>query len=252
MNRQQQARGAARDRLPIVLDKSFVRTASGKQVRAVCDQYQALMTEELFFELTHDDQKTRALSFAKFPSADNPVGLLPPVGMLIQFENTNRRPVSPLWDHRLDAIYNFNPGLASGNHEMTRLQLSTVRKWEEDLTTKAESFAKRAKLIVKIFPVLRGHLPGQDRAPIEELRHDVACNIEGVRSFYKAVAPKDFPPASIVGRTWAVFRYIQVHLIADVELFSKYGMNVNVPSMAKLENERADLDYLVVALLARG
>lgn len=49
-----------------------------------------------------------------------------------------------------------------------------------------------------------------------------------------------------------MFRYIQVHLTADVEFLAKYGIDVNRASMAKLENERADLNYLVLALLANG
>ena len=44
---------------------------------------------------------------------------------------------------------------------------------------------------------------------------------------------------------------MQVHLIADVELFAHYG-EVNEPKMSDLENERADMNYLLFALLAKG
>jgi len=76
--------------------------------------------------------------------------------------------------------------------------------------------------------------------------------MEGVRRFYEWVAPKGFAPAPIVGRSWAVFRYIQVHLTADVEFLALYGIDINRPNFETLENERTDLNYLVLAVLARG
>jgi hypothetical protein len=236
----------------IVLDKSFICTARGAQVREVCDTYRAFMPEDLFFELIHDDKEKRALSFAKFPTRDNPVGLLLPVGSLMQFENEYRHPSTPIWKHRVDIHYSFNRKLATGEFDMLHQQLEGVRQWERDLAIDAAHFAERARVIDKIFPVLQGYRPGQDRARIDEVLRNIASNMEGVRGFYKGVAPSGFPPAPIVGRTWAVFRYFQVHLTADVEFFAKYGVDVNAPNMAKLENERADLNYLLFALLAKG
>jgi hypothetical protein len=244
--------GSAREELTIVLDKSFVRSASGKQVREICDTYRALMPEDLFFELIHSDEETKAKCFAKFPARDKPVGLLPPVGVLIQLENENRRPSTPIGNHIPGFNYKFNDKLATGEFEMTHQQLAGVRRWEEDLATDTANFAERAKLIVRIFPSLEGYRPGQDRTPIEEVLHDIASNMEGVRRFYGGVAPKGFAPAPIVGRTWAVFRYIQVHLTADVEFLALYGVDVNLPKFATLENERTDLNYLVLAVLAQG
>ncbi|HKV07202.1 MAG TPA: hypothetical protein VJ725_03625 [Thermoanaerobaculia bacterium] len=236
----------------IVLDKSFVRSASSKQVREVCENYRALMPEDLFFELIHSDEVTKAKCFAKFPARESPVGLLPPVGVLIQSENEYRRPCTPIWNHRLHFNYRFNGKLATGEFELTHQQLAGVRKWEEDLATETANFAERAKLIINIFPILEGYRPGQDRSKINEVLHDIASNMEGVRRFYRWVAPEGFAPASIVGRPWAVFRYIQVHLTADVEFLASYGIDVNQPKFEKLENERTDLNYLVLAVLAKG
>jgi hypothetical protein len=165
-------RKAAIETQEVVLDKSFICTACKAQVEHVCDTYQALMTEDLLFELMHDDRERRARWFSKFPGRKNPVGLMPAGGDLI-------------------------------------------------------------------------------RGPIDEVLHRVATNMEFVRRFYQWGAPEGFPPDPIVGRSWAVFRYMQVHLMADVELFAKYGV-LNQPSMARLENERADLNYLLFALLAKG
>jgi hypothetical protein len=220
-------------------------------VRHVCDTYRALMTEELIFELIHDDREKRARWFSKFPDRKNPVGLLAVGGALMRFEREYLAPSTPIWNHRKIMTYTFNARLATGEFELNEPQSTAVQTWEENLRVDARGFAERATVITNIFPTLKGYLPGQDRGRIDEVLQSIATDMEGVRRFYKGVAPEGFPPAPIVGRTWAVFRYMQVHLLADVELFAKYG-DVNEPSMSKLENERADLNYLLFALLAKG
>lgn len=236
----------------IVLDKSFICTASAAQVKEVCETHKTLMTEDLFFELIHDDKATRAWTFSKFPEKDNPVGILPPVGVLMRYEAENKQPATPVSDFTWDINYRFNAKLGTGEFDLSHQQLEGVREWETDLATATEHFAERAQAIVNIFPVLEGYRPGQDRTRIEEVLRDIACDMDGLRRFYAGVAPQGFVDASLVDTNWAVFRYMQVHLTADVEFLAKYGVNVNVPNMAKLENERADLNYLVCALLAKG
>ena len=102
--------------------------------------------------------------------------------------------------HTLGFSYKFNDKLATGEFEMTHQQLAGVQKWEEELATDTANFAERAKLIAKIFPVLEGYRPGQDRTRVDEVLRDIASNMEGVRRFYGGVAPKGFAPAPIVGR----------------------------------------------------
>ena len=181
MYREKHNRKLAQDEQAIVLDKSFVQGASGKQVREICETYKALMPEDLLFELIHSDEETKAKCFAKFPARVNPVGLLPPGGVLMRYENEYRRPATPIWNHRLNIRYTFNDKLATGDFEMTHKQLATVRKWEEDLAAETARFVERAKVIVEIFPVLNGYRPGQDRTRIEEVLRDITSNMEGVR-----------------------------------------------------------------------
>jgi hypothetical protein len=212
------------------------------------------MLEDLLFEILHSDEKTKAGCFAKFPAKNNPVGLMPPGGMLMQFENEYQKPSTPIWNHRLDTgfRYTFSPKLAVGDFVMNQKQLGAVRQWEEDLAKQTAAFVERAKIITNIFPALEGYRPGQDRARIDGVISEVASDMEGTRRFYKWAVPKGFAPAPIVGRNWAVFRYIQVNLIADVEFLAKYGIDVNTPRQDRLENERVDLNYLLFALLAKG
>jgi len=169
----------------------------------------------------------------------------------MRYENDYRRPAAPISRHIIARDFRFNDGLATGEFKLDLQQLDAMGRWEHELAVDAEHFAERAQLIEMLFPALEGYLPGQGRQVVDAVLHDIASNLEAVRRFYKAIAPAGFAPPPIVGRNWAIFRYIQVHLTADVELFARYG-SVNTPTAATLENERADLNYLTFAVLAKG
>jgi hypothetical protein len=135
---------------------------------------------------------------------------------------------------------------------MTSRQLQAVREWETQLVEDVERFVERGISADKLISALRGLRPGQNPEKVQELLTQIASDMESMRRFYKEISPLDFPPASIVGRTWAVFRFIQVQLIGAVEFFAKYGAAVNPTNQEKLENELTDLNYLVVVSLAGG
>jgi hypothetical protein len=236
----------------IVLDKSFVRAGSAEDVRAICDSFDALMTQDLFVELLRSDHETRMKCFSRFPRRENPVILLPNIGTLMRYEKLNRRPCGPLSNHSLGKRFVFNESLASGEFELNDRQSEGIRQAEMELKQDVEGFMERSMKAGELFPLLKTLRPGQHADRIEELVSWITSDMEGVRRVYAALVPDDFPPAAIVGRTWAVLRWIQVHLLAAVEFHAKYGDGINRTNEEKLENERIDLNYLVFAVLARG
>jgi len=236
----------------VVLDKSFVQSASRREVVALCDSNRVIMIEDLLFEMIDGDLETRTQCFRKFPDRVNPVAVLPNVGTLMRHEREFRQPCTPVWNHKLPWRFNFNKRLATGNFELNNQQRQAVGKWESNLVEDVNRFVERGVFADELLPALRGFRPGQNPEKIQELLTRIASDMESVRRFYKELSTVDFPPASIVGRTWAVFRFIQVQLIGVVEFFKKYGAAVHPTNRDKLENEFTDLNYLVVASLAGG
>ena len=235
----------------IVLDKSYVRAASTAEIEAACDNFCALMTEDLFFELISGDLETRTKCFQKFPCRDNPVELIPNVGTLLRFEKEARKP-SSLWKRRLRSTFRFNAGLADGQFILNEKQEQAIARWRDDLAQDVDHLIALGSSADRLFPALRGLRPGQRPEVIESLIGEIAVNMEGARQLYAHLKPPEFPPSAIVGRTWAVFRRLQVYAIGAVEYFAKYGDGINKTNRDVLENERTDLNYLVVALLAGG
>lgn len=83
----------------VILDKSYLDGASAAEVANVCERYTALMPQELFFEMMTTCPKSQRRCFAKLPDRDSPVALIPPVGVLIDFELRNHQQCVPLSRH---------------------------------------------------------------------------------------------------------------------------------------------------------
>lgn len=210
------------------------------------------MPEDLFFELLQSEEETRARCFKKFPQRTNPVGLLPPVGALMDYECKSSQPCTPLWQRRLPESFQFNEGLATGEFELTPRQRKALEEWQANIAQGVEWLQEGAVLATHIFPKLKGYRPGQAHTEVDRALRLIASNINAMRRAYRAWAPQGFPRVEIVGRSWAVFRFIQVHLTAHVEYLAQYGVDVHSANQESLENERTDLNYLVHAVLAGG
>jgi hypothetical protein len=74
---------------------------------------------------------------------------------------------------------------------------------------------------------------------------------DAMRAFYSNHRDKSRPPPELLNERWTLFRWIQVHLLAEMDFFMKYGPSID-PAKEKLIHELLDLDYLILALLVGG
>lgn len=240
------------ERATIVLDKSYLQGASAQEVSTLCDNSNTLVIEDLVFELLTADLDTRTRCFGKIPQRENPVGIIAHPGTLMRYEVDQRQPATPVWEHRMSGTFTFNERLATGDFKLTEDQAGGVHEWEGNLAENVEGFLEEAATAATIFPPLAGLRPGASPERVDEVCQRIATDAEMIRALYSSFAPANFPPAPIVGRTWAVFRRVQAHLLACVDQFARFGVGVHSPRIDRLENERIDINYLVLALLARG
>lgn len=80
----------------ILFDKSYLDGAATSQLRDVCERHLALMPQELFFEMMTTSPKSQRRCFAKLPDRNNRVALIPPVGVLVDFERQHQEACGPL------------------------------------------------------------------------------------------------------------------------------------------------------------
>jgi len=88
------------------------------------------------------------------------------------------------------------------------------------------------------------------RVRVRELSEEIRDDQDAMRAFYSNHRDKSWPPPELLNERWTLFRWIQVHLLAGLDFFMKYGLSID-PAKEKLIHELLDLDYLIPALFSR-
>lgn len=234
----------------IVLDKCYLRGASKKDVKALCDEHCVIMTDLLFMELL-SNLSDRARCFSKFPEGPNPVTLLPSVSNLLQFEIENNRPCSPIIDRQYKVKYKFNPRMGEQDFVFLEEDRTNIEGWELETRDQLDDYREESILVDKFFPMIKGLYPGSGNEIIKETMHAIGSDSDMIREIYGAIRKDSFPLKSVINEHWAFFRWLQVHLLAAVDYFSRYGTISNPKKQAHF-NDKLDLEYCIIGSLADG
>ncbi len=239
----------------IVLDKSYLDGAPTAEVRAACERYVALMPQELFFEMMTTRPKSQRRCFAKLPDRNAPLALLPPVGVLIDFERRHHEACGPLSRHRFDRRqYAFNCRLRDGSLVLSQEDSATFAEWQTRVDAETRAFVSSCLGIADVFPDLAQARGTGLHAAIAAARHTTATDVEFVRHVYGAGAPPDAPRPDRIDPRWAAFRYYQCRILAALRIFARYqGVPPNQAGpefWRRAEHSMLDTYYLVLGCLA--
>jgi hypothetical protein len=234
----------------LVLDKSYLRGASTELVRTLCSKYTVIMPDVLFYELLTAPDWERTMCFRKIPDAENPLTLVPSIGDLFRFEVKHGMQCTPLSD-RAVTRFRFNRSLRVGTFTLTPEQRDYINETEEALLRQAVESTEIWRAIDRFFPDLKQSRPGQTSDALNNATRTIASNENVVQEIYDAIRPESFPLAKFITPDWALYRWVQVQLLAALDFVSKYG-DTQIPKAVKMINERHDLDYAVNAALASG
>jgi len=241
----------------IVLDKSYLDGAPAAEVAKMCDGYTALMPQELFFEMMTTCPESQRRCFAKLPNRDSPVALIPPVGVLVDFERQNQRPCVPLSRHRVAwGRYAFNRRLRDGSFVPSVEDGRVLAGWQSQVEADTKTFMTTCLSVADVFPDLSRLHQTELAAAVEKVRQRIAVDHDLVRTIYGAGAPPDAPPADQIDTRWAVFRYYQCRLLAAVRMFGRY--RGAIPEVAgsgfwrRAEHSMQDIYYVILGSLAGG
>jgi len=239
----------------IVLDKSYLDGAATAEVRAVWGRYIALMPQELFFEMMTTARKSQRRCFAKLPDGDTPVVLIPPVGVLIDFERQHQEACGPLSRHRIDRRpYAFNRGLRDGSLVLGPEDSAVFARWQTQVDVDTRAFVASSLGIADIFPELAQARGAKLQAAVGAAQHRVATDLDFVRRIYGAAAPSDAPPPHRIGPQWAAFRFFQCRMLAALRVFASYQGALPKQAGPKFwrcaEHSMLDTYYLALGCLA--
>lgn len=225
----------------LVLDKSYLRGASGTEIDRLTSEYEVLMLETLFYELaTAPEVEFRGLLAKISKPAD--VRLLPRPGVLFQYEIRERKPVSPVVDHILPGNCKLNPSFI-----MSASELEALKEWEGEVAAEVDGYPDMARGIESWSIGLAGLSQEARIKKCVELKETLTS--EHVRAVYRDIAGntfEEFPEAELIEESWALFRWTQSQIVGALDFFASYGSAESDPSRKRLENHIHDLDYLTV------
>lgn len=235
-----------------VIDKCFLRGAPKERLDFLFSKYRVIMTESLFYELLTTEAYDRARCFKRLPSIENPVVLVHNVGPILRWEVANQRPLSNIENVALDLRYQFNPGLSNESFELNSDQAHAREEWQIEMNRSAQSFADHSASLPIRFPHLRGYRPGANSREIDLLKQKVCSEPELIREIYSGRADEGWPARDCINEKWALYRWVQIRLFAELDYYRKYGEQTENSKNEKIEREYMDLEYCFVGCLAGG
>jgi hypothetical protein len=168
----------------IILDKSYLQGSSKNEIHQMCSQYQLIMPEILFLEILTTESEDMVKCFKKFPQIENPVALVPNVGVLIRFETEKDSPCSPIETQFLKIRYVFNERLAKNQFVFTEEQKESLKEWKASTSEGVGGFIEKAIVADGWFPGLSGYKPRESSNPITEAMNMVVTNLDFLKKIY--------------------------------------------------------------------
>lgn len=246
--------------MDIVIDKSYLQGARKPQVEFLCRNHRVLMIETLFYELVTTTDESRMRCFSKIPDIENPLVIIPSIGNLLMYENENKQSCLPLRRRNTITDYRFNAQLATGEFQFTDEQKSVRDNQIKSIEIEAHAFIERAWTLNRMFTELRDCDANDINRVATVLKHEVASNHKLVKEVYEGTLGNANYPINInpnmVGKNWAVYRWVQLQLIYSLDMYIRYQGNmpdgVGDNFWTRAEHDMLDSHYIVAGLLSGG
>ena len=241
----------------ILLDKNYLQGSTAAHMLQLAQSHQLLMADVLFYELISSSEPGRSRCFAKFPKIENPVILVNHVGALLKQEIESHEACGKPSTRYEDIRFQFNEALASANYALPPSAAEALREQTAELREDVERFLDRVRLIPTLIPnLLEGTT--EDRQSLREAAEEVlATDTDAMLKFYGSLeAPSGelpLPPATIMTRDWALFRWQQVQLLFALDAYCRFGGRVpdtlSGRAYEKVEHDVLDAHYLLLGAL---
>jgi hypothetical protein len=236
----------------LILDKSYLQGAQPEHIEWLRARYVVFMPDVLFYELLTAEESERMHCFRHLPPGENPVVVLPGVGDLLQYEAKYRKACTPLSERQWVARFKFNDAFREPGVKLSLEDQTVIDELQAKTVKNLENLKGALSSVDGFFPELKGLGPGERPDRISDVKKAIAEDWRMIREIYGMIHGPEFPPAEVIDPSWALFRWLQVWLVAAVDYVHKYGKNIHTPSAKRFMNEYHDLDYTIAATLAEG
>jgi len=240
---------------PVVLDKSFLQSATRARMHELANNGRLLTSEALLYELLSKPEDYRAC-FSKFPSIDNPVDVVLHVGGYLKREIESHRRAPKPSDRKRQVRFQFNPRLLDSDYCLPEEAASEIARQHKELLGDVATLKERAIGIPDFFPDLHVGSDAMRKATKAEAEELIA-KPDSLLDFYSGMrAPKGirrFPPRKLVTDQWAIYRWLQVQFLFALDLYLRYGVALAAPMSPaveeRIEHDVLDAQYLFIGVL---
>ena len=116
--------------VPLVLDKSFLRSVPTKRLQDISKFHKILISDALTYEVAKDVDKTRAQLFSKLDAIKDEIEYIPIIGELIRFEQENCQASKRPSQGTLARNYSLISRLADCSNQLSSKQQNAVENYK--------------------------------------------------------------------------------------------------------------------------
>jgi hypothetical protein len=235
----------------VTLDKSFLQAISGVQLQYyVKEGWTFGIPQVLWDEHFRKWDNLRFANLKKLRSVEKDLVLLPAISEMLRAECEILKPAPLILKCKAG---DFKPDMFGDGAQTPELDSDTRTKGE--IVTKR--LERRLNQMVTVWNAFK-QIPEFENAKSEDMpkivklkREQIRDDREDMRGFYRKPRHAASPPAELIDKKWAHFRWIQVQLLAGLDFFASYGLGAPF-HREDMIHELLDLDYLITAILVGG
>jgi hypothetical protein len=233
----------------IIVDKSWIISINKKSLIKICNDHSLVLPASLAYESFTSDNKEQALSiWKKLNFVRDKIYFIERINQLIKYEIKHNEPFGSIDRFFQNIYYDANiDRIKKGLKIKQKIILKLYQIIWEGRGIK--SFQKILEGIHNYFP----QLENQSNSEIFEDTIKQLCESNGLLlKIYDDVKPSKFPSSKLIDDNWAIYRWLQMHLIYAIEYKRKYGYADNKINFKKLYHDHIDIEYLMLGVLNKG
>lgn len=158
----------------------------------------------------------------------------------------------------LPSVFDSIPGLPAGRSDIRRTsrtfghppdEEAALGEWRREVEREVATFHKIAIGVTAWCPTLKTVSGEALRAACADLKQQICAETEIVRKVYGSLGLEGFPCASMLDPSWALFRWVQAHLLFSLDYVGRYGL-AELPNIPKrVEHDIHDIQYVMFGAL---
>ncbi|MCH8941363.1 MAG: hypothetical protein IIA48_02815 [Bacteroidetes bacterium] len=234
----------------IIIDKSWIINIKKESLINICENNFLVLPSPLAYETFTSHNKEQSLSiWRKLNYVKEKVCFIERINQLIKYEIKHKESFGSI--DRFFVKMNFDANIERILKGL-KIRQKIILLWYKIIWESRYSVNKFKHILEGIhnyFPLLEKQ---SKREIFSQTLNELCENKNLLLRIYNEVKPSKFPTASLIDNNWAVYCWLQLHLIYAVEYKRKYGFPANKINYETLCHDHIDVEYLMLGVLNKS